>query len=202
MCPLPSKIEAIRDFPQPTTKRQLQRFFGSFLLSVPTELCWHFLQGWGITVFTNHKPLTFVFRSHSYNPKKIALLLYISPLTNDVRYIVGTKIAMADMLYRPSLFSIRLSHRINLDSMAAVQQRVRCPDDESVSGLQLEDDHLNTGSDSILGAVSTPFHRPFLPVSMRRSAFETLHGLFHPQIRTPCGKVHLAWHEERRPGSV
>ncbi|BHF62422.1 hypothetical protein SprV_0200540400 [Sparganum proliferum] len=67
--------------------------------------------------------------------------------------------------------------------MAAEQQRVGCPGDESVSGLQLKDVPLTTGSGTILCDVSTPFHRPFVPDSMRRAVFQTLHGLSHPGIR-------------------
>ncbi|BHF73388.1 hypothetical protein SprV_0401646900 [Sparganum proliferum] len=67
--------------------------------------------------------------------------------------------------------------------MAAEQQRVGRPCHESVSGLQLKDVPLTTGSGTILCDVSTPFHRPFVPASMRRAVFQTLHGLSHPGIR-------------------
>ncbi|BHF85059.1 Beta-lactamase-like protein 2 [Sparganum proliferum] len=67
--------------------------------------------------------------------------------------------------------------------MAAEQQRVGRPGDESVSGLQLKDVPLTTGSGTILCDVSTLFHRPYVPASMRRAVFQTLHGLSHPGIR-------------------
>nr|VZI04397.1 unnamed protein product [Spirometra erinaceieuropaei] len=67
--------------------------------------------------------------------------------------------------------------------MTAEQQRVGCPGDESVSGLQLKDVPLTTGSGTTLCDVSTPFHRPFVHASMRRAVFQTLHGLSHPGIR-------------------
>nr|VZI47260.1 unnamed protein product [Spirometra erinaceieuropaei] len=68
--------------------------------------------------------------------------------------------------------------------MAAEQQRVGCPGDESVSGLLLKDVPLTTGSGTILCDVSTPFHHPFVPASMRRAVFQALHGLSHPGIRS------------------
>ncbi|BHF62106.1 hypothetical protein SprV_0100508700 [Sparganum proliferum] len=145
----------------------------------------HFLEGRDFTIFTDHKPLTFALRSHSdkYNPSEIAHLDYISQFTTDIRHIDGPKNEVADMLSRPSLSSLQLSHGIDLCAMAAEQQRVGCPGDESVSGLQLKDVPLTTGSGTILCDVSTPFHRPFVPASMRRAVFQTLHGLSHPGIR-------------------
>nr|VZI50094.1 unnamed protein product [Spirometra erinaceieuropaei] len=267
--PLPSKVEAVRNFPPPTSKRQLQRFIGivnfyrrflpncadlmlpltnmlsgpkgplkltgealtaferiensladATLLTHPApeaqlslmvdastvavaetrnstfgrELLAiylavkhfrHFLEGRDFTVFTDHKPLTLALRSHSdkYNPREIAHLNYISQFTTDIRHIDGTKNEVADMLPRPSLSSLQLSYGIDLCAMAAEQHRVGCPDDESVSGLQLKDVPLTTGSGTILCDVSTLSHRPFVPASMRRVVFQTLHGLSHPGIR-------------------
>ncbi|BHF66484.1 hypothetical protein SprV_0200950100 [Sparganum proliferum] len=145
----------------------------------------HFLEGRDFTVFTDHKPLTFALRSHSdkYNPREIAHLDYISQFTTDIRHIDGTKNEVADMLSRPSLSSLQLSHGIDLCAMAAEQQRVGCPGDEPVSGLLLKDVPLTTGSGTILCDVSTTFHRPFVPASMRQAVFQTLHRLSHPRIR-------------------
>nr|VZI46998.1 unnamed protein product [Spirometra erinaceieuropaei] len=145
----------------------------------------HFLEGRDFTVFTDHKPLNFALRSHSekYNPREIAHLDYISQFTTDICHIDGTKNEVADMLSRPSLSSLQLSHGIDLCAMAEEQQRVGCPGDESVSGLQLQDVPLTTGSGTTLCDVSTPFHRPFMPASLRRAVFQTLHGLSHPGIR-------------------
>nr|VZI08815.1 unnamed protein product [Spirometra erinaceieuropaei] len=145
----------------------------------------HFLEGRHFTTLTDHKPLTFARRSHSdkYNPREIVHLGYISQLTTDIRHSDDTKNEVADMLSRPPLSSLQLSYGIDLCVMAAEQQRVGCPGDESVSGLQLKDVPLTTSSGAILCDVSTPFHRHFVPASMRQAIFETLHGLSHPGIR-------------------
>nr|VZI43258.1 unnamed protein product [Spirometra erinaceieuropaei] len=163
------------------------RTFGRELLAIylAVKHFRHFLGGRDFTVFTDHKPWTFSLRSHSdkYNPREIAHLDYISQFTTDIRHIDGTKNEVADMLSRPSLSSLQLTHGIDLCAMAAEQQRVGCPGDESVSGLLLKDVPLTAGSGTILCDVSTPFHRPFVPASMRRAVFQTLHGLPHPGIR-------------------
>ncbi|BHF83082.1 hypothetical protein SprV_0802622400 [Sparganum proliferum] len=145
----------------------------------------HFLEGRDFTIFTDHKPLTFVIRSHSdkYNPREISHLAYILQFTTDIRHIDGPKNAVADMLSRPSLSAFHLSHGIDLGAMAAEQRRVGCPGDESVDSLQLVDVPLTTGTGTILCDVSTPFHRPYVPASMRRAVFQTLQGLSHPGIQ-------------------
>nr|VZI02459.1 unnamed protein product [Spirometra erinaceieuropaei] len=139
-----------------------------------------------VTVFADHKPLTFALRSHydKYNPREITHLDYISQFTTDIRHIDGTNYEGADMLSRPSLFSLQLSHGTDLCVTAAEQQRVGCPGDDSVSGLQLKDVPLTTGSGTIVCDVSTPFHRPFVSALMRRAVFQTLHGLSHPGFRS------------------
>nr|VZI07667.1 unnamed protein product [Spirometra erinaceieuropaei] len=256
--PLTSKVEAVRNFPPPTSKRQLQRFLGMvsfyrrFLSNCadlmlpltnmlsgpkgPLELTGetltaferinnsladvtllthlapklssdtrystfgrellaiylavkhfrHFLEGRDFTVFTDHKPLTFPLRSRSvtYNSREIAHVDYISQSTINIRYIDGTKNEVTDMLSRPSLSSLQLSHGVDFCALAAEQQRVGCLDDESVSALQLKDVPLTTGSGNILCDISTPFHHSFVPASTRRAVFQTLNGLSHPGIRS------------------
>ncbi|BHF68000.1 hypothetical protein SprV_0301103000 [Sparganum proliferum] len=145
----------------------------------------HFLEGRDFTIFTDHKPLTFAIRSHSdkYNPREISHLDYTSQFTTDIRHLDGPKNAVADMLSRPSLSAFHLSHGIDLGAMAAEQRRFGCPGYESVDSLQLADVPLTTGTGTILCDVSTPFYRPYVPASMRRAVFQTLHGLSHPGIR-------------------
>ncbi|BHF69194.1 hypothetical protein SprV_0301223700 [Sparganum proliferum] len=149
------------------------------------KVCVPFLPGRDFIVFTNHKLLTFALRSLSdkCNPRNIAHLDYISRFTTDIRHIDGAKNEVADMQSRPSLSSLQLSHGIDLCAMAAEQQRVGCPGDEFVSGLQLNYITLTTGSGTILCDFSTHFHRLFVPASMRRAVFQTLHGLSHSEIR-------------------
>nr|VZI31718.1 unnamed protein product [Spirometra erinaceieuropaei] len=145
----------------------------------------HFLEGRNFNVFTDHKPLTFALRSHSdkYNPREIAQLDSISQFTTEISHINDTKNEVADMPPRTSLCSLQLTHGIDLCTMAAEQQRVGCPGDESVSSIQLKDVPLTTGSDAIHCDVSTPFHRSFVPTSMSRAVFQSLHELSHPGIR-------------------
>nr|VZI45326.1 unnamed protein product [Spirometra erinaceieuropaei] len=98
----------------------------------------HFLEGRDLTLFTDHKPLTFALRSHSdkCNPREIAHLDYISQFTTDIRHIDDTKNEVADMLSRPSLSSLQPSLGIDICAMAVEQQRVDCPGEEPRNKVQ------------------------------------------------------------------
>nr|VZI09155.1 unnamed protein product [Spirometra erinaceieuropaei] len=146
----------------------------------------HSLEGRDFTVFTDHKPLTFALRSHTdkLNPREIRQLDYISQFTSDIGHIDGSRNEVADALFRPSIAHLHLSPGIDLAEMAAEQRPVGPPCDEDVSGLQLQELPLTTGNGTILCDVSNPFHRPFVPPSLRRKVFSSLHNLSHPGSRT------------------
>nr|VZI10058.1 unnamed protein product [Spirometra erinaceieuropaei] len=145
----------------------------------------HLLEGREFTIFTDHKPLTFAIHSHSdkLSPREIRHLDYISQFTSDIRHIDGSRNEVADALSRPSIAHLQLSAGIDLAEMAAEQLRVGPPCDEDVSGLQLQELPLTTGNGTILCDVSTPSHRPFVPPSLRRKVFSSLHNLSHPGSR-------------------
>nr|VZI24196.1 unnamed protein product [Spirometra erinaceieuropaei] len=145
----------------------------------------HLLEGREFTIFTDHKPLTFAIHSHSdkLSPREIRHLDYISQFTSDIRHIDGSRNEVADALSRPSIAHLQLSAGIDLAEMAAEQRRVGPPCDEDVSGLQLQELPLTTGNGTILCDVSTPSYRPFVPPSLRRKVFSSLHNLSHPGSR-------------------
>ncbi|BHF78145.1 hypothetical protein SprV_0602125600 [Sparganum proliferum] len=145
----------------------------------------HFLEGQEFTIFTDHKPLTFAIHSRSdkLSPREIRHLDYISQFTSDIRHIDGSRNEVADALSRPSIAHLQLSPGIDPAEMAAEQRRVGSPCDEDVSGLQLQELPLTTVNGTILCDVSTPSHRPFVPPSLRRKVFSSLHNLSHPGSR-------------------
>ncbi|BHF58279.1 hypothetical protein SprV_0100123100 [Sparganum proliferum] len=77
---------------------------------------------------------------------------------------------------------------IDLAEMAAEQRRVGSPYDENVSGPKLQQLPLTTGNDTILRDISTPSHRPIVPLSLRRKAFSSLHNISLSGSRT-TGKL-------------
>nr|VZI33019.1 unnamed protein product [Spirometra erinaceieuropaei] len=69
---------------------------------------------------------------------------------------------------------------MDLAEMSAEQRPVGSPCDEDVSRLQLQELPLTSGNGTILCDVSTPFHRPFVPPSLRRKVLSDLQNLSHP----------------------
>ncbi|BHF70007.1 hypothetical protein SprV_0301305600 [Sparganum proliferum] len=167
--PLSSKVEAIRDFPLPTSKRQLQRFLGM------VNFYRRFLPNCADLML----PLT-----NMLSVPKGSLELTGEALTAFER--IKNSLADATLLTHPApeaQLSLMLSPGIDLAEMAAEQRRVGSPCDEDVSGLQLQELSLTTGNGTILCDVSTPSHRPFVPPSLRGKVFSSLHNLSHPGSR-------------------
>nr|VZI03201.1 unnamed protein product [Spirometra erinaceieuropaei] len=207
--PLPSKFAAIRGFPRPSSKRQLQRFLGMvsfycrFLLH-----CAHTILPLS-SLLSGRKPFSSrklspaetrysIFRRellaaflavkqfrHFLEGRDFTVFMDHKPLsfalksTPHISHIDGSCNEAADALSRPSIAHHQLSPGIDLADMAAEQRRVGSPCDEDVSGLQLQDLPLTTGNGIILCDVSTTFQRPFEPPSLRHKVF-SLHYLSHP----------------------
>nr|VZI26838.1 unnamed protein product [Spirometra erinaceieuropaei] len=115
--------------------------------------------------------------------------------SEDIRHIDGSINEVVDALSSPSIAHLQLSPGIDLAEMAAEQRRVGSPCDKDVSGLQLQELPLTTGNGTILCDVSTPSHRPFVPLSLRRKVFSSLHNLSHPGSRGTDKLVsdHFVW---------
>nr|VZI45541.1 unnamed protein product [Spirometra erinaceieuropaei] len=123
--------------------------------------------------------------SNKLNPGEICQLDYISQFTSDIIHIDGSRNEVADALSKLSIAHLQRSPGIYLGVMAAEQRRVGSLCDENVSGLQLQDLPLTTGNGTILCDVSISSHRPFLPPSLCRKVFSSLHNLSHSGSRAP-----------------
>ena len=65
----------------------------------------HFIEGRQITLFTDHKPLTFAFSSASdkWSPRQQRHLAFVSEFTTNVRHVRGADNVVAEALSRVSL---------------------------------------------------------------------------------------------------
>ncbi|UYV63697.1 hypothetical protein LAZ67_2005345 [Cordylochernes scorpioides] len=113
--PLPEKIRIVKDFPQPNSTRQLQRFIGlvnfyhkfiknssHILAPLYSALAENTLLNYPQPNSTlNHKPLTYAFTSKSErSPRQERHLNYLSQFSMDIRYVKGSENIVADTLSR------------------------------------------------------------------------------------------------------
>ncbi|BHF60097.1 cAMP-dependent protein kinase subunit [Sparganum proliferum] len=116
----------------------------------------------------------------------VTLLTHCAPdapvglFTSDIRHIDGSHNEVADALSKPSIAHVQLSPGTDLAEKAVEQLRVGSPCDEDVSELQFQDLPLTTDNGTILCDVSTTSRRSFVPPSLRRKVFSSLHNLSNP----------------------
>lgn len=139
----------------------------------------YMLEGRSFILFTDHKPLCFAFKqkSESSNKRRFRYLDFVGQYTTDIRHISGRDNVVADTLSR-------------ISELSALNY-------EQISQLQNDDDELKTLLDSntslifkrmqlpnstgfIYCDVSTNKVRPYIPLPLRRTVFDFIHGLSHP----------------------
>lgn len=143
-----------------------------------------FLEGRSFTIITDHKPLTFAFRSASsrYSPRETRHLAFLAEFCTDVVHVKGTDNSPADALSR-----LGALHKPSCspDDIAVAQQH-----DEELSVVRRASTSLIFREVPIPGSrlsiwcdTSTGQNRPFVPITLRRAVFEALHCLSHPGAR-------------------
>ncbi|XP_064469558.1 uncharacterized protein LOC135384277 [Ornithodoros turicata] len=147
----------------------------------------HYLEGRRFYVLTDHKPLTFAFKSNrdTYSPTDLRRLSLISEYTTDIRFVRGDQNAPADALSR--LEGATCSAALTFDTLAATQAGdptlSHLLSDTSKHSLQLQKAPLPFSSSDIWCDLSGPVPRPYLPPSLRFPTFQDLHNTSHPGIR-------------------
>ncbi|XP_063369336.1 retrovirus-related Pol polyprotein from transposon 412 [Cydia amplana] len=144
-------------------------------------------EGRELIIFTDHKPLTYAFTKTSNNnesPRRTRQLLYISEFTTDIRHIPGTQNAAADALSR--IEAIASPSPIDYEQLSRAQER----DSDTIRSLA-QQDNLSMKQVTIPGTTvklycetSTPHLRPYVPEEHRRAAFNAVHNISHPGIKT------------------
>lgn len=150
----------------------------------------HMIEAMAVIIFTDHKPITFAFRQQldKCTPRQFRYLDLISQFTTDIRHISGKCNIVADTLSRISTISANLDYK----QLAADQER----DPElqeflssTSTGLDLKKLHFPSADTTIFCDVSTPNARPFVTMPFRKAAFESVHNLSHPGVRTSSRMV-------------
>ncbi|XP_076066158.1 uncharacterized protein LOC143039797 [Oratosquilla oratoria] len=134
------------------------------------------------TSLTRHLTTTFLNNKSSCSPRQLRHTDFISQLTTDLRYIIGTNNSPADALSRN--ISAVTSSLINYAVVATDQ--TADPEIQDLSGnpaFQFKKILLPGTGVHIYADVSTETSRPFLPKDHRLPVFHKLHNLSHPGIR-------------------
>ena len=158
------------------------------------------VDGIPFTVYTDHKPLTFACSkpTDQWTPTQQRRLSFISEFTTDIRHIAGKANTVADALSRPSVSAIQTCvDSFNYTQLA--KDQATDPDildyPTAVTGLKPQWVEWEPGV-RIMCDVSRDINRPILPPCWRRPAFDIIHGLSHPSVRTTKRLVgdKFVWH--------
>ena len=144
----------------------------------------HYLSGSVVSVFTDHKPLVGALKNHKErdSDRQSRQISFILEYISDVIFISGKSNIVADTLSRPvadilSVDSSKINPLIDLVSIAKEQNLVSKPN--NLTSVKIND--LNLFCDT-----SSANPRPFIPETLRRNIFESLHNLAHPGWKATC----------------
>ena len=138
----------------------------------------HQIEGREVVLITDHKPLVNAFKSQNIpkSDRQQRHLCIISEYIKDVFHISGKENIVADCLSRPAL-AVRID-TCDLPEIASEQ----CNDNEINDYKDKLKVYKLNPNYSIYCDVSTSFPRPFVPLTLRKSVFESLHNISHPGI--------------------
>lgn len=143
------------------------------------------IEGNQVTVYSDHKPLSFALSKPSSNndtPRRERQLSFISQFCTDIKYLEGRQNTVADWLSRIEV--INMPTVIDYEQLAADQaQDGELNAIKRKSNLKFKQIHI-TGRDSVTCELTTGNPRPYLPRQYRYEAYKALHDLCHPGVRT------------------
>lgn len=144
------------------------------------------IEGRRLIVYTDHRPLTVALTKVGTNketPRRARQLMFISEFTSEIEHISGSQNPVADALSRVE--TIACPTVINFEEVSQAQEI-----DTQISQLLNENATkikaigMPGSNKKIYCEISTDFARPYLPESFRKVAFDSVHNLSHPGIRT------------------
>lgn len=145
----------------------------------------HMVEARAFAVYTDHKPLTFVFHHNrdKCSPRQFRYLDYVSQFTTDIRYIAGKDNVVADAFSRIEATSIAapidfVALTLSQDTDPELQELLQ----KGVTALKLEKVKVPDSKVAIYCDVSK-HPRPYLTVDFRKPTFEALHRLSHPGVK-------------------
>jgi cleavage and polyadenylation specificity factor subunit 1 len=148
----------------------------------------HMMETRHFAIFTDHKPLTYAFsqKRDKCSPRLFKHLDFISQFTTDISHISGQDNIVANDLSR-----VVISAPITHEALASAQDQ-----DDELQTILDGDTTLRLSKLLIPGTsielyvdISSGTIRPYVPVSLRRQVFDSLHSLSHPGIKASAKLV-------------
>ena len=172
----------------------------------------YFVEGRKFAIFTDHKPLTFVFNkvSDKWSPRQQRHLCFVSEFTTDIRYVPGPDNVVADALSRaPPQESGTVAIMDDgvvtevIDYAAMARQQATDTGVQRMvaeSNLQIARCELPGVGEQLIVDMSTGKPRPLLPASWTRRIFDINHDLAHAGARAMCRQIcdRFVWHRMSR----
>lgn len=145
----------------------------------------HYLECRQFTIHTDHKPLIYAFRQRAdkASDRQLRQLQFISQFTTDIQHVKGEDNIVADALSRveaismPTVLSARAIAEAQQDD-SELAELIAQPTSLKLQQIALEPEA------NIYCDISTNCLRPYLPLALRKTAFDIIHNASHPSIRT------------------
>ena len=167
-------------------------------ITAGTSFLVHITLQWGrqVTLFTDHLPLTFVYKniSDKWSPRQQRHLCFVSEFTTDVRYVPGADNVVADALSRAhvdesprianmeSVFTGVIDY-VDMAKQQAVDWGVQRLIADTNSSLKIVRCKLPDTHEQLIVDMFTGKHRPLLPGAGTRKIFDINHELAHVGAR-------------------
>lgn len=135
----------------------------------------HFVEGYPITLYTDHKPLIAAFSSQSdRSPRQTRHMLFLSELVTKIKHISGQSNSVADAFSR--VFSLGGSDNffqdLDFSSFTSDERKLY-----EQSSLELQSSSIN--EIPILFDISQNRQRIVVPRNASKAVFQRIHGLCH-----------------------
>ena len=167
----------------------------------------YFIERRKFTLFTGHRPLTFVFNnvSDKWSPHQQQHLCFVAEFTTDVRYVPGADNVVADALSRAPLQESDTVANLEgvvtevIDYTAMARQESSDAGVQRLvteSSLQIVRCQLQDTREQLIVDMSTGKPHPLLPATWTRKIFDINHDLAHAGARAMRCQIcdRFVWH--------
>ena len=149
----------------------------------------HMLEARHFVIYTDHKPLTYAFsqKRDKCSPRQFNHLDFISQFTTDIRHIAGQENVVADALSRVEAVCASVSPEALSEEQAKDAELTALL--QGTTALRLEKIPIPGSEVAVHCDTSATRPRPYVPATLRRQVFDTLHGLGHLGTRATAKLV-------------